>query len=274
MRYFFSIGVFLISFTCQAIDLKTVSGYESEAYTYSGDADKIAIVFLHGKSGRPDVGFLEELYSELSDAGHAVIAPTMPWSRDKRDGTLEDAMQVIDAAATYLADKSKGVVIMGHSMGAVGAMIYASRNPAKNVVGITLIAPGHMPHISNLMSEITEESVSKARALAGEGKLKQLASFEDLNMGQATSFETTVEYYLSFYDQDKFPNVYDVMPKIKLPALWISGRKDRLTHKFDHETMFESVAKNEKNRFEMLKGKHKSVVKFSGPTINQWLGEL
>jgi pimeloyl-ACP methyl ester carboxylesterase len=229
------------------------------------------IIFLHGKGGVPEAEFLQDFYADLRGDGYKIVTPVMPWSRLKREGSIEDAFNVIDTAAAELGKQNDKIFLAGHSMGAVIAMIYASRKPAHNVQGVIAIAPAHMPRLSSMLSEITRDSVQKARGLARQGKNKQRHSFMDLNKGTSYEMQATVEHYLSFYDPDSFPRIEQVLPEIRIPVVWISAADDRLTYVYRHESLYQRLPANNANRYLRLAGGHKSVLDHAAIAIDAWL---
>jgi alpha-beta hydrolase superfamily lysophospholipase len=228
---------------------------------------------LHGKGGVPEAGFLQDFYADLRGHGYKVLAPVMPWSRLKREGTLEDAFNTIDTAAADLKKQNVKIFLAGHSMGAVIAMIYASRKPAQNIQGVIAVAPAHMPQVSPRLTKVTQDSVQIARDLARQGKNKQRHSFMDLNKGTSYQMQASVEHYLSFYDPDSFPQIEQVLPEIMLPVVWISALDDRLTYVYGHEDLYHRLPAKNANRYMILEGGHKSVLHHAAIAIDAWLKE-
>ena len=256
--------------------LKTSSGYQTDAIVYRADQKirNIGIVVLHGKSGQPNTPFLMPLHKELTKAGFDVVAPVMPWSKLKREGTLRDAIEITNAAVKYISEGSKNVIIVGHSMGGTVALIYGAKAIQDNVIGLVPIAPGHMPQISRRLRNVTELSVEKARDMAAQGKSQDKSVFEDLSRGVESAFESTAEYYLSFYDPDHFPDVRQLLSKINVPVIWIAGTDDRLTHVYSYKTLFQALPDNANSKYVIIEGDHKSVVTYSGDIIIKWLGNF
>jgi pimeloyl-ACP methyl ester carboxylesterase len=239
----------------------------------SSQGANCAILFLHGKGGDPQAEFLTDFYSDMAGHGYSVKAPVMPWSRLKREGTLDDAFTVIDIAAAELHKQHDKVFLAGHSMGAVVALIYAGRTTVINTQGVIAIAAAHIPRMSPVLTEITKASVEKARKLASQGKNKERHRFLDLNNGRSYEMESTVEHYLSFYDPVSFPDINQVLAAIMQPALWISGKADRLTGVYAHESLYRRISANDENRYLLLAGGHKSVLDHTAAVIATWLKE-
>jgi pimeloyl-ACP methyl ester carboxylesterase len=263
--------------TSQTIKLNTSKNYSTAGSYYLADKSKpnkaIEFIAIHGKSGRPDADHQLNLYPKLTNAGYDVIAIKMPWSRDW-DGTLEDGMQIIDAAVSQVVKKGKKVVLIGHSLGGAAVLIYAANSPAKDVAGIVTVAPGHMLHRSNRMQRVSYDSVEKARHMVLEGKANSESSFKVLNTGKVTERYMSAKVYLSYFDTQKFPDIEQLLPDIKLPVLWVAGREDRLTLAYDMEILFEDLVDSKSNKYLEITGDHKSVLANSSMDIISWSESL
>ena len=88
----------------------------------------MGVVFLHGKGVWPGA-FDGGIPSALEAEGAKVVSPEMPWSLRRMYGaTFDQAMAEIDAAvATLKARGATRIVIIGHSLGANGAIGYAAQ---------------------------------------------------------------------------------------------------------------------------------------------------
>jgi pimeloyl-ACP methyl ester carboxylesterase len=257
-----------------AADIKTPTGYETEAVIDNDGGEKsVAIVLLHGKSSRPDASHLEEFRSDMENKGYRIVNPVMTWSDEKRTGTFDQSLEIIEDSVKLAAKGGKKVVVAGHSMGATFALIYAAgaTNPA--VVGILALAPGHMPTIPKKLQRVTASSVAQAREMMLNGQGKEELDVVDFNKGQKEKFTTTAEYYATHYDPETFPDIYNVLSKVQLPVLWISGANDRLTHIFDYEDMFANH-QHPKSVYKELDGKHISVVPNSVDEVDAWVAIL
>lgn len=262
--------------TGKTVKYTTSSGYVTDGLVYLPDtkkSDDIVFVIMHGKSSRPDVPFRLELYHKLSRKGYEVIAPKMPWSKEW-EGTPEDGIALINEVVRQVARKGKKVVLIGHSLGGANALIYAAKNPAKEVIGIIAVAPGHMIHRSRKTQEVTAHSVKKAQDMVKSGKGNEKGYFTELNTGRINYIHTTADIYLSYYDIEKFPNIEQLLPHISLPVLWIAGDRDRLTRIYNMEILFENLPDNQKSKYMENSGGHKSVLANSADDIVNWAKTL
>lgn len=162
------------------------------------DNGSVGIVLMHGKWGSPDKN-IGALASTLEGKGFLVSAPEMPWSRPRSyDKSADDALNEIDAEVAKLRGKgAKRIVIAGHSLGAAGALAYASR---RTVDAIVLIAPGHVPESKVFAAKLAAD-VKKARDMTSAGKGDETEWFLDLNTGaRSASLKMTARTYLSYSD--------------------------------------------------------------------------
>ena len=186
MKNIFPVAITLFALSaCQmmgdSVKYTSSSGYTAESLIYKPDtqiSNNIVFVVMHGKSSEPDAPFRLELYPKLTSYGYEVIAPKMPWSTEWT-GTPEDGISLLDEIVNQVVKKGKKVVLVGHSLGGANALIYVSRNPNKEVLGVITIAPGHMLHRSNRMQRVTENSVEKARSMVNAGKGDEKVYFKE-----------------------------------------------------------------------------------------------
>ena len=273
MTKFLLIVLSLFSLNTYALSLDLPDGESSDVEVYSGDDKKYEIIYMHGKSSIVVIDPAEVLFKNLSSAGYTVYTAQMPWGREKYRGTMKTANLIIDRLATKIRSKGKRVVLMGHSMGASYAINYAAQYGDK-LAGIVPIALGHVPQMNERFHQETAQSVARAKQMVASGKGKEATDFNDLNKGESYEIEATAEYYKSFYDPATYPNVSEQVEQVKVPTLWISGRRDRLTDLYEHENLFNTLPANSKNSYELIKGRHVSVLKFCSETVIDWLNEL
>lgn len=257
-----------------SITLTTVSGYTSNTMIYmaKGKEKNIAVITLHGKLGSPDAPYMEELYDGLNKRGYTILALTMPWFKNKREGTFEQAIELINEAVNKSGKQR--VVVLGHSIGGMTVLRYSARNPVNQVIGIIAVAPGHDPHIAGKLRKITADSVKKAKKMLADGKGKDKARFVDLQSGNKYWIKATAEHYVSFYDPDSLPHRELVMPKIKLPVLLLAGTGDKLSQIYRMKELFGLLTDNPNSRYLETSGSHFSMVGNSANDIADWMDEL
>jgi len=236
---------------------------------------KIGIVLMHGKGGtaraRSPVGPLK---SALQDAGFAVIAPDMPWHRERiYEKSLDDSMTEIDEAVEWLKDGgATKIVVGGHSLGANAAIAYGARR--QGLAGILAIAPGHIPEIGFWASSFAGD-VARAKKMVAEGRGDEEADFADLNQGRNSSLPVKASVYLSWFD----PNGPAVMPKNAAnlkpgtALYWFVGEDDRMATR-GRAYAFEKAPPNPKSSYVVVSGGHKTAIVNGIDKIVKWLKSL
>lgn len=185
------------------------------------ETSAIGVVIMHGKWGSPARN-IDGLAGALEAKGFLVTTPEMPWSgRRLYDKSADEAMAEIDAEVAKLRGRgAKRIIIAGHSLGAAGALAYASRNTVDAVVAI---APGHIPEGKRYVT-VLGDSVKKARELLAAGKADQGEWFVDLNTGnRRDNIKVTPRSYLSYFDPDGPMRFSRNAAGVKggAPVLWI-----------------------------------------------------
>ena len=238
-------------------------------------ADGVGVVLMHGKWGtslpRSPIG---KLANALEDAGFAVIAPDMPWPRERLyDKDFDRAMSEIDDAVAEL--KSKGaakIVVGGHSLGANAALGYGARRDG--LAGILAIAPGHVPDAPKWRDHFAPY-VAEARAMISAGKGDDAIEFIDMNQGKKKTLERKARIIASWFD----PEGNAVMPlnaaklKPNTPLLWIIGADDGLA-KRGAAYAFDKASANPKSLYKVIGGGHKDTPTEGKDEIVAWLKSL
>jgi pimeloyl-ACP methyl ester carboxylesterase len=103
------------------------------------------VILIHGRGVHPAWGFIDNLRSDLAEAGYHTLSLQMPiLQADAQFGaygkTFPEAFERIDAGIAYLKTKGiKRVVLIGHSSGAMTAVAYVAKRPQAPVAGIVAI---------------------------------------------------------------------------------------------------------------------------------------
>ena len=258
------------------LKLNTPSQYSTDGWLYDVKKNKkeVGIVFLHGKRGDPDTSHNSIFISKMTDLGYPVVAPIMPWAeRRGYTGTQPQGMEVIDAAINAL--KTKKVVVIGHSMGAMAVIQYGAKKVHPNVIGLIPVAAGHDPHSSGKLYENSTHDVGRACDKVKKGEGKEYGSYADLNMGRSYTISATAEYYCTYYSLVHYPGSLQIAENIKTPTFILSGEDDGLTYVYRHEQMFTDLKKNNKqNKFAVMSGDHKDVLYKHTDAISKWIDSL
>ncbi|KPJ92452.1 MAG: hypothetical protein AMJ53_09370 [Gammaproteobacteria bacterium SG8_11] len=232
------------------------------------------LIVLHGKTGTPYGGHLQSFYSGMAAQGYDVIAPYMPWSGTSWDGDLCEAMAYIDQLAEAEIAQGKDVVVVGHSMGGVHALIYGATEPPAGVKAIVPIAPGHMPHQAIGFQNTVAADVSRAKTLVANGDGNTTGySFITPNNGIKVTLNTTPNIYLSYHSLDQFPDIRGVLPLIEIPVFWVAGNQDNLTTTYNMAGLFGEI-NSANSKYEPLEGTHSGVVANTPTPLGAWLSGL
>ena len=232
----------------------------------------VGVVYLHGKGAWPgaaDGGIL----STLAEEGALVATPEMPWSFKRKYGaTFEQAMAEIDAAAAGL--KAKGatrIVVIGHSLGANGAIGYAARHP--DLAAVVALAPGHLPEAEGLRSH-TQEAVAEAKQLVAAGQGDVPRRFPDMAQGIPLTATATPLVYLSMFDPDGpavIPKNAEAMGPV--PLLWVVGTLDPIARR-GPDYAFKYGAKNPKSRYIEVFAGHLTTPLAARGQVVEWINSL
>jgi len=243
-------------------------GTPAEAASVTG------IVLLHGKTGMPSQ--LAKLSDALTADGYLVSTPEMCWSRKRIfDKPLPDCLAEVDAAVTQLKAKGAGrIVVGGMSQGGVATLDYASLHP--DLAGVIAMAPAADPLTPSKYPEL-QESIAKARDLAGAGKGDEMTDFSDLASGKTVIVHATPNTFLSFHGSTSPIGMVrsmedNVLPKISMPLLWVAGSEDA-TQKIAPDA-FAAVPKNAHSRYATVDSNHEGTPNASVDIILDWLKSL
>lgn len=123
-------------------------------YTPPGGSRHLAangIILVHGRGVHPAWGFIDNLRSDLADAGWHTLSLQMPVLASNAPlpsygATFPAAFARIDAGIEYLKQRGiKTIVLIGHSTGAMTVTAYAAgrtNTPVAGIVGIGMATAG------------------------------------------------------------------------------------------------------------------------------------
>lgn len=261
----------------RAMTLETPSGYVSEVTIHSaqGKIRPATIVFLHGKSAAPDKPWLTSLYSALNKSGYRVFAPQMPWG--KWDGTLQQGLEVIDAAVQAAAKDGHKVVVAGHSAGGLGVILYRPVDPPKVLVGKVMLAVGHiLDTASPAFQSQFDEPVRSARELKATGRGKETGRFTAINTKGKKRYEetlmTTPEIFLSYHDLETFPSTTAALKHTRVPVFWAIANHDTIGN--NKRPTFNLIPERPENVYLEVEADHNTMTDRSAADLIKWLEKL
>lgn len=231
--------------------------------------DRLGIVLMHGKQGRPDA-VITTLASALSADGHLVVMPEMCWSKRRiYDKPFDACLAELDKAVGQLrADGATAIVVAGHSLGGNGAIAYAGSHDVKGVISL---AGAHNPERVVNRPEIGE-SLTKAHTMIIEERGAETANFNEVNAGWTFTVNCRAETYVSFFD----PAGPAVMPlsigRIHAPVLWVAGDRDKTQQGV--AALFAKAPPDPLNRLVTVSADHMDTPDAAVPAVRAWLKEL
>ena len=238
---------------------------------------EIGVVLLHGKLGMP--GSLGWLTSRLQYEGYRVVAPEMPWSRERVfDKTYDDSMDEIDSTGRRLmAEGAKLIVVAGHSLGGNAALRYAATRA--NASALVLMGPGfspETPYFQSLLAGSIRDAERAVEAGRGDDRSRFFDITDDVNR-PTQPILTNASTYLSFYG----PKSNAVIPRnaaavrSSLPVLWILASGDHNFYVRQGTSYgFESLPTHPLSRFVRIAASHSESPTAATAEVIEWIDRL
>ena len=207
------------------------------------DRNPVAFLLVHGTgSNFYHPGLLENLAEALSATGHPVWRINTRGhdgicSIPSRKGSVRGGAtfeKIADAARDLRAwlrhvegDSNRKAVLLGHSMGAVKSLLYASQNEDPTLLGVVALSPPRFCHalwMQHPQADAFQDAWARASALVQQGDPDAF-----LNVGQPTPFVATAAGFLEKYGPH---DDYDYLPRlgaIRVPTLIAIGTQSAAT---------------------------------------------
>lgn len=239
----------------------------------SAEGGRVGVVLLHGKTGTPAF-MMRVIGDKLAAAGFLVEAPELPWSHSRYlDSDYEQALREIGYAADRLTLRgATRVVVVGHSLGANGALGYASTGG--KAAAVVLLAPGHNPDLKGWRDKFGP-ALLKAKELVAAGRGDETGSYPDTNMGKDYVMTTKARIYVSYFD----PGGLAAMPRsaARLPAgvplLYVAGTGDPLTAR-GPDYIFAKAPTNPYSRYITVNAGHLDTPAAAAGAVIAWIKGL
>jgi pimeloyl-ACP methyl ester carboxylesterase len=231
---------------------------------------RVGVVVLHGKWGNPYDSSLA-FTRAMQRAGFLVDSPEMPWSaRRSYDTGVEGAMKEIDAAVARLRSRgAQKTFVAGHSLGAAGAVRYASQ---RRVDGIIALAPGHYPE-GSFFVRITAESMKKAKAMRPD----ESGWFDDPNNGgRMKPMHMDAGVYVDYFDPAGPMNFRNNAAALRpgTAVLWVVGAAEEPGLKRAAQVTFEALPASLQAKFVEVPGGHFDTPSNSASLCVAWIREV
>ncbi|MGE5516344.1 MAG: alpha/beta fold hydrolase [Bacteroidota bacterium] len=232
-------------------------------------ADKLGIVLMHGKQGRPDHA-IATLASRLSGAGYLVETPEMCWSKRRiYDKPYDACIAELDPVVEDLRRQgATAIVVAGHSLGGNGALAYGAGHAVKGVVAL---AGAHNPERTINRPDIAE-SLAKAKAMIAEGRGAEHANFNEINAGWTFTVNCSADTYASFFDPGGPAVMATNAARLQAPLLWVSGDRDKSQQ--NAAAIFSHAPADPLNRHVIVAADHLDTPDAATDAVLAWLAEV
>jgi pimeloyl-ACP methyl ester carboxylesterase len=222
---------------------------------------RIGVVLLHGNlsSGLQ----FSHMPGVFEAAGVGLQIPDMCWSgRRSYDRPALDCMTDVDRAIGRLkGDGYDQIVVAGHSMGGINALLYAAHHTG--LAGVVVFAPS-----ARTARPESDPTVALARDLVARGVGGARTQFPS----RGNPFFTVPRAWLSFYGPDSPLDDAKLLPKLTAPLLWVAGTEDRGQR--DAADRFELAPATPMSRFLLVNADHFATPDVALPQVMAWLGDL
>ena len=217
----------------EVVTIEVAPGIVASANFQQGEAEKPAILLMHGWLQTHEFSTIAQLFDSLSGSGYTVLSPTLSLGINRRakslpceaihTNSIHDDISEIEQWATWLSKREqKSLVLIGHSMGATEVLAFMSQYQGDQIkqtmmVSIAPIGPGWPENMAN--------NRDKERAQ------KSLAANEtdiaEYGLTYCKKYVTTANNLLSFYHWD-YEQIRLALSKLPIPSQIIVGSDDSL----------------------------------------------
>jgi len=222
-------------------------------------AERIGVVLMHGNFSWG--GQFKDMAPVIRDAGFGLETPDMCWS-DRRtyDRTAEECMDEVEEAFDRLRDAGfDWMVVAGHSMGGINALLYAAHH--RDLAGVIVFAPSKAPRANSYDVQEAQRLVERGR---GDIRLSVARGYN--------FYETPARAFLSFRGPDS--PLYDskLLPQLSAPLLWVADTMDNGPP--DAADRFALAPSTPLNQLVIVEADHFSTPDVAVGDMIAWLKEL
>ena len=231
-------------------------------FALSPASARIGVVMLHGNGSWG--GQFEPMVPIFKAAGFGFEAPDMCWADIRQyDRSAMDCMDEVDKAIAKLkADGYDQIVVGGHSLGGINALLYAANH--KGLVGVIAFAPSLEPGRSN-----QDPTVQWARGLVAQGLGDKRIDFPTTGINSIYSYPSA---WLTYFAPESLLYANDLVPQISAPLLWVVGSDD--PGQADAPHYYAKAPSTPLNQFITVKADHFATPDVATPQMMDWLNSL
>lgn len=227
---FLLLSGFVLPAYAESVELTLPNKLVAKAEYRKGDADKPAVLLLHGFLQTHEFPTIHRLTEGLASAGYSVLAPTLSLGVTHRKQsmaceavnmhTMSDAAREIGLWVDWLkSKKSASIVLLGHSFGSVATLAYLGgqrESKVDKLIGVSASEGRVKIDLAERAKMIHKlESLIKAKSKA---LVVEQYSF-------CQKFRTTPESMLSYLSWSPERIIAEVK-RLSLPSVFIMGSRD------------------------------------------------
>jgi len=210
LKIFILILLFVPGFlNAQEVELETAERYIATASFLDGEADKQALLILHGFLQTSNFSTVKRLGDTLHEAGHSVLSPTLSLGLHRRKQSLaceaihthsihtdtDEIKQWIDWMAKKTGQK---LTLIGHSSGSITLLNYLDTYGSEKIDKVILIS---MSPFSDDIGAVEEQNVKWAH----EDLKRGYDSLYTFRLSYCDTYPSTSSAWLSYqqWNQEK-----------------------------------------------------------------------
>lgn len=206
-------------------------GLTAEADYWPGEADRPAVLILHGFLVTREFSTVRRLAEALADEGYSVLTPTLSLGLNRRQQSLaceamhthsmEQDLAELRAWVHWLRERSgKAPVLVGHSAGGVQLAALVAGEPPVEAAGAILVS------LSYFGEEQGAEEVARLRARARADQAGLGEAMRHYALTYCRSYVTTPANLLSYLDWDR-DRLRQALLDSAVPVTVIYGDRDQ-----------------------------------------------
>lgn len=243
--------------------------------SFSG-IDAPTVILLHGKNHSPEDSDMLTLASTFNFDGYNVVMPYMSWNNVQWNSTFCDDISYLNyLVVTESGTTDQDIILAGYDLGATVALAYTAMSNTAKPYALNVIAPSHFIHQSTILADAHAEDIARAKELV-ENNQSEMAYFQTYNdsspVNGTTDIFTTPEIYLSFHDEDEFPNIASTTPLVRIHMLWLAGEFDPLTDLAISHGIIDLIPSSE--TYIELPEDHYSILNSASGVLDDWYDSL
>jgi pimeloyl-ACP methyl ester carboxylesterase len=202
-----------------------------------------AVLLVHGTMMHGRMDTLAHQQKALQELGYSSLAVTLSLNVSDRRGMADcatpqthrqrDAVAEIAAWVAYLkAQGAADITLFGHSRGGNQALRYMLEKPDPAIKRLVLLAPVSWEEMSvagyrDAPAGSLQKTLAEAEKLAAAGRGGDL--MRDVRLMNCPSASASADAFLSYYRDDGLMKSLDMVGRVRLPTLVVTGTLDTVT---------------------------------------------